>query len=30
MSNRLRDRANACINGDLIVHLVPIPAGKNM
>ena len=28
MSNSLRDRGNACINGDLVVHLVPIPAGK--
>lgn len=28
MSNGLRDRGNACINGDLVVHLVPIPAGK--
>jgi hypothetical protein len=28
VSNGLRDRGNACINGDLVVHLVPIPAGK--
>ena len=28
MSNGLRDRGNACVNGDLVVHLVPIPAGK--
>lgn len=30
MSNGLKDRGNACINGDLVVHLVPIPAGKNL